>query len=266
MAGAEEDPFADRPAKTSLHDEHGRLLLTFTLAAGARDGRPWADGAWSPPSAPVEATSRAVLEGLAGYALSTSDIALAESLSAAGATEVRHALVMSHPLTTLPEAAARARLAIEPLSASQVARHAARLGEIAFAAYPVGHADHSHDAVASAVGEISAIGRGELLGEFLEQSRLALWDGCIAGACLLVAREGVPPDGGPWVIEVFRDPACPARGVGTALLVSALAAVRSAGLSALSLAVSVANTRAVGLYSALGFGATSESWTLALPP
>jgi ribosomal protein S18 acetylase RimI-like enzyme len=259
------DPLAHWPARTRLYDGDGRLLLVYTLAQDARDGRPCADGAWRPESAPVEATVAEILHSLAGFAFSTSDTALVKSLTGVGAAELRHAHVMSHPLVDLPRLTVDSRLRINPLSPAQVARHAERLGELAFAAYPVGHPDHSHQTVTSAVEEIRAIGRGELLGQLLAQSRVALSDGRIVGACLVVDREGSPPEGGPWVIDIFRDPACAVPGVGTALLGSALAAAKSSGVTGLSLAVSHANDTASSLYGRLGFVEAEESWTLAVP-
>jgi ribosomal protein S18 acetylase RimI-like enzyme len=259
------DPLAHWPARTRLYDGDGRLLLVYTLAQDARDGRPCADGAWRPESAPVEATVAEILHRLAGFAFSTSDTALVSSLTGVGAAELRHAHVMSHPLVDLPRLTVDSRLRINPLSPAQVARHAERLGELAFAAYPVGHPDHSHQTVTSAVEEIRAIGRGELLGQLLAQSRVALSDGRIVGACLVVDREGSPPEGGPWVIDIFRDPACAVPGVGTALLGSAVAAAKSSGVTGLSLAVSHANDTASSLYGRLGFVEGEESWTLAVP-
>jgi GNAT superfamily N-acetyltransferase len=197
--------------------------------------------------------------------LSTSDAALVASLTAAGAVELRHAHVMSHPLVDVPRVTRDSRLTIEPLSAAQLDRHAQRLGELNFAACPVGHPDHSNRDVDSAAEEIRAIGRGELLGPLMRQSQIALCDGRIVGACLVVDREGEPPEGGPWVIDVFREPQGSVRGVGGALLSNALLSAKSAGLSGLSLAVSHRNDTAYRLYGSLGFVDAQVSWTLAVP-
>ena len=112
---------------------------------------------------------------------------------------------------------------------------------------------------------VPPIGRGEVLGPLMDVTRVAVKGGQIVGACLVVDREGTPPDGGPWVIDIFRDPSSPVRGVGTALLGAVLAAARSARLNGVSLAVSHQNTRALGLYTRLGFVDTGQSWTLSLP-
>ncbi len=264
--GTDGDPFASWPDRTRLYDGSGGLLLVYSESQDARDGRPWADGAWRPASAPVDATLAAVTDRLRGYAFSTSDEELARSLEAAGAVQLRHAHTLSHPLEHLvPSAADDPELAIEPLTAGQLSRHAQRLGELHHAAYPVGHVDHTDDDVSAAVEHIRAIGRGELLGPLMQVSRVAIHAGQIVGACLVVDRDGTPPDGGPWVIDIFRDPTSSVRGVGAALLGGALAAARSAGLSGVSLAVSHQNTRALRLYTALGFVDTGQSWTLSLP-
>ncbi len=265
MVPPDDDPLADWPARARLYDPTGRLVLVYTMSEGTRDERPWVDGAWRPDSAPVEATSRAIIENLPGFTLSTSDSTLVEALTGAGATYLRHARAMSHPLRVLPAVTANPRITVEPLTRAQLERHAEQLGAISYAAYSPGHPDHSHDEVGSAVDEIRAIGRGEVLGPFLEQSRVALHEGAIVGVCLVVDREGSPPDGGPWVVDIFRDPACEERGVATALLAGTLASTRAAGLPGLSLAVSHPNANAKRLYAALGFVDRGESWTLALP-
>ena len=264
MTSPRTDPFGDWPERTTLTDGAGGELLVFTLTSSSRTGRPWADGAWRPPGAPVDATRDVMLHALAGHAVSTSDLELVAALEFAGAERLRHAHVMSSPLEAVP-AQPSDGVVVEPLSAAQVARHARRLASIHRRAYPPGHADHGGEDLAAATDQIRAIGRGEVVGPYLAQSRVALVDGAVAGACLLVQSAGRPPDGGPWVVDVFRDPACPARGVGRALLVSVLAGAAAAGLPAVSLAVSHSNVRARAVYAALGFVDAGQSWTLALP-
>lgn len=259
------DPFAEWPDRTPLLDQSGHLITVFTLAQSTRSGRPWADGVWRPESASVEAARDALLAAIPGHAVSTSDAELARALDVAGASRVRHAHVMSHELTAIAPGSAPTGVMIRPLSADQVCRHAQRLGELSFRAYPPGHPDHEHSDVASAVREIRGIGRGEILGPCLPHSRVALVAKAIVGGCLLVEREGAPPEGGAWIIDVFRDPACPVRGIGRALIASSLAAAAAEGLPALSLAVSHSNAKALALYRALGFDDISQSWTLALP-
>ena len=202
-----------------------------------------------------------------GWRFSTSDRSLAEAILAAGATERRHAHTMSRALTEpLPATSAVDRaMRIEPLTPAQVDRHALALGAINIRAYPADHPDAFDGDEAAAVSQLRAIARGEMLGLLLAESRIALADSRIVGACLVVDRPGEPPHAGPWVIDIFRDPDGSVRGIGTALLSRVLRAGAEAGLPAVSLAVSHDNAPARGLYSKLGFVEVEESWTLALP-
>lgn len=258
------DPLGNWTRRTPLYDENGRQLLVFTVTTDTRSGRRCADGVWRPDDVPIATAVEAALDSFAGWTVSTADRELAEALVAAGSLRLRHAHLMSHDLSTLPAAPITA-LVIEPLGADDVARHVERLGEIAYAAYPAGHPDHSHDVAAGASREVAAIGRGELLGPLMVQSQLARRHGVIVGACLMVDREGQAPEGGPWIIELFRDPTSAGRGIGEALVVATLTAAREAGLPPVSLAVSEENVPAFRLYERLGFIVVEQTWTLALP-
>ncbi|MEO7118528.1 MAG: hypothetical protein ABIZ34_06105, partial [Candidatus Limnocylindrales bacterium] len=109
-------------------------------------------------------------------------------------------------MASLPDVTADPRLDVHRLSADQVDRHAERLAEINVRAYPADHPDHEHGTVGEAERDIRGMGLGEILGPFMGESTVALVEGEIVGACLIVDREGVPPEGGPWIVEVFRDP------------------------------------------------------------
>ena len=74
--------------------------------------------------------------------------------------------------------------------------------------------------------------------------------GRVVAAILVGGFPGEPPYAGPWVMELFRDPAHP--GTGRPLLERALHRVAAAGLPALGLAVTDGNP-AIGLYEAIGF-------------
>ncbi len=259
------DPHDDWPDRTSLTDESGRTLLVYTAATSTRSGRAWADGVWRPSDVPVKDAAATALDTFTGWAFSTSDEELVTALQAAGAETLRHAYPMSHDLEELVAVPEAPQLRIEPLSARQVERHAERLGRLSFAAYPSSHPDHSNSNVEAAVSEMSAIARGELLGPVLEQSRLALHEGQIVGACILVDRPGVAPDGGPWVLDMFRDPTSAVSGVGRTLLDAVLRAAKLDRLPSVSLVVSHDNERAAALYARLGFVAAAGSWTLAVP-
>ncbi len=240
-------------------------MLVFSLAESTRDARPWADGAWRPDDVPVEDAAAEALRQLAGYAVSTSDQALVQAWTSAGAQTLRHAHVLWHDLAAISPHAAPDEVEVHPVSAAQVARHAKALAKANLAAYPVGHPDHEHETLEAARDEMLAISRGELLGPVLPVSQIALYGGRLVGAAIIVDRPGAAPDGGPWVLDIFRDPASPAKGVGRALLTAVLAAARDAGLPSMTLVVSHTNTNARALYESLGFVDHSQSWTLALP-
>ena len=59
-----------------------------------------------------------------------------------------------------------------------------------------------------------------VVGPLLACSRMAVVDGRVAGAAIVNAFPGEPPTAGPWLAELFRDPAYP--GIGRALLRGAL--------------------------------------------
>lgn len=259
------DPFAHWGSRTTLFDGDGRVVFVFTLSEGTRSGRPWADGVWRPDRVALGQAVDSALSTFTGHAFSTSDRDLVEALRDAGATELRHAHTMSHGLSSVPEVAVEG-LRTQALPAADLAARAAELGVISFRAYPPGHPDHEHESDEDAAAELAAISRGELLGAYLDVSQVATTpDGRAVGACLIVDREGAAPDGGPWIIDVFRDPDSSVKGVGAAMITAALAAAKAAGLPSVSLAVSHSNANAVALYTSLGFVDADENWTLALP-
>jgi len=117
------------------------------------------------------------------------------------------------------------------------------------AAYPPDHPDHG--AIPGDDADVlAAIIDGEQYGPLLAGSGLAVSaDGAVVGAVLLATLEGgAPPVYGPWVIDVFRDPAW--RGVGRALMRRALAL---ADYDTLGLIVTEGNDPARRLYESLGF-------------
>lgn len=259
-----QDPFAHWGDRTPLLDDEGGLGLVFSLAESTRGGRPWADGVWRPGSVPTAAAADLVESALAGHVVSTSDVDLVAELRRRGAAEVRHAHVMSHRLDPLPRVEPPAGLVVGPLSADDLRRHADELGAIGVRAYPPEHPDHEFDEVAAAVRELHDIADGVVLGPYLGVSSVARFGDAVVGCCLVVDRPGVAPEGGPWIIDVFRDPAAGVKRVGATLIAASLAAARMAGLPSVSLAVSHSNANALALYLALGFDDADESWTLAV--
>jgi GNAT superfamily N-acetyltransferase len=261
---ASEDPLAHWPARTPLYDEGGRLILVGTVTEEAHSGQRWMDGVWRPDDVPVSVAVEYVVESFPGCAVSTSDAALVAGLLDAGAEEQRHAHSLSHHLVALPRDRPRDDLRVATVDAAGLHALADQVGAVLLAAYPAGHPDHRHDTIEEAVTAVHRVADGEVLGPLLDATTVA-WDPVrLVGACLVVDREGAPPDGGPWVLDVFRDPSSPVGGVGSTLLSSVLRAVYEAGLPGLSLVVSHENSRAHGLYRRLGFDDTGESWTLGI--
>lgn len=267
------DPYADLDERMTLTDDSGRALLVFSASQSLRDSTPWAYAAWLPHPERVEDTAELAMTAMAGWLFSTADPRLAVALVRAGASERRHSHTMTNTLDSLPSArrahrrtAERATgLSVEPLTVAQVLRHALRLGALSFRASPPGHPDAFDGDEAGAVAEVRAVARGEVIGPLSPVSQVALLAGTIVGACLVVTRPGTPPYGGPWIVNVFRDPDSAARGVGQALVESSLDSARAARLPGMSLAVSHRNERARDLYRRTGFVEVGDSWRLALP-
>lgn len=243
----------------------GRLLFVFSATEDDYSGRRWADGVWRPDDVPVAEAVATICRAFPGWAVSTSDVELAQSLVGARAETLRHAHAMSHDLQTLPDRSAPAGLEIEAVDAQRLAAEADRVGPALAAAYPPGHPDHRHGSASEAAAAIRRVAAGQVLGPLLPVSVLASQAGVIVGGCLVVAREGLPPDGGPWVLDVFRHPGLAAPRTGRAMLVEALHRAREAQLPALSLAVSHENAGPRKLYEDVGFTDVSQSRTLAIP-
>ena len=256
------DPLADWPGRRALTDAAGRTALVYS--EDERAGRRCADGAWRPPSASAASAAEVVVRQLAGWTLSSSDSELVDELRRRGAAPVRHAHSMSHGLAELPHPPV-VGFTVAPLTPGDLVRRASEVADVAWRAYPAELGDHDWPDTAAAAAGMRAVSRGEVLGPMTDASRIALADGGRAlGACLVVDRGGPPPHGGPWVLDVFRDPQATQRGIGAALIASSLRALAAGSAPALGLAVTHSNARALRLYRRLGFVEVEESWTLDL--
>ena len=178
-------------------------------------------------------------------------VELARALLDAGATKRRHARLMTHDLRDVP---AEADPRVVPLTVG-----AAELTPVYRRAYRPDHPDYAFASEADPLGPLLA---GEVIGPPLACSRMALVDGRVYGAAIVNAFPGEPPAAGPWLAELFRDPACP--GIGRALLRGALTAAAADGLPALGLAVSGGNP-AAELYLAEGFTTVREDISVDVP-
>jgi hypothetical protein len=225
-------PDLDRAERRTLADANGTPLARFVHAE--RDGRVVAD--LFELEVPVERALPVVLDELRGRRVAGSE-ELGRALVAAGGTPARHAHVYSHDLKELPNVSVDFEL-------TPIDRPAEDLVPVYLAAFAPGHPDRME--APEARRHLTGILAGKL-GPVLDGSGLALRDGRIVRAILIATvADAPPPFGGPWVMEVFRDP--DARGAGRALLQRALVLTEGT----LGLAVTHGNP-AERVYAALGF-------------
>jgi GNAT superfamily N-acetyltransferase len=214
----------------------------------------------------LDAAASAVLSQLAGWAVSC-DSALGAQLQARGARIVRRADELTYNLDAHPVPAAWARPALAPgLSIAALDQPAEELANIWSSAYPQDHVDYDPRAQGPAgIDFLGRILRGDVLGPLLPYSgSVTTRDGGTVAACIITDRPGVPPHGGVWVTELFRDPDPEYAGTGRALLQRALALAGADGRAAVGLVVSVGNP-ASELYLDLGFDLVMSSVSLILP-
>ncbi len=211
-----------------------------------RDGHRYADLFDRDPGVSVERAREAVLAQFGGMRIAA-DEPLGRSLMERGGRLLRHAHLMSHDLRERPDWDAPPGYRL-----TEVDRPAADLLDAYRAAFPLGHVDFRDEPPETTLGDLESHLAGRDFGPLLRGSGLAVApDGTVAGAILLGVLPGEPPLNGPWVIELFRDPAH--RGVGRPLLDRALALVP---VSVLGLIVSEGNP-ARWLYEDAGFRVVS---------
>ncbi|WP_433654387.1 N-acetyltransferase family protein [Nocardia sp. CA-128927] len=228
----------------------------------SREGVRWADDLRLVEAAsPVDAADRIVVE-LSGWGATTQAV-LGAHLVERGAGVRREFDTFTHGLqgfspplapTLLPS-----NLAVRPAEAVDPAE----LRETYAAAYPVGHPDH-HDM--SKFEDLLALMAGTLMGPLLPTSAVLIDTDRGVGVAAVLAHDcpGIPPEEGPWISEVFRDPAPAYRGIGSLLLRHVLEASAEAGIPALGLAVTAGNP-AARVYADIGFVRTARWVDLVLP-
>jgi GNAT superfamily N-acetyltransferase len=218
----------------SLLDDGGTVIARYLDV-----GRGTAD--LIKPTVPVEQALPVVLRELRGMRVGGS-VELGRALIAAGAQPLRHAHVYSHALESRPD---------EPPGLQPLDRPAEDLLAAYDAAFPPGHPDRTEPPLLHLDGIIAE--------GLLDASGIAVDGEKVIGAILVgELREVEPPLGGPWVMELFRDPRYP--GVGRALLERALARVQG---PTLGLAVTEGNP-AMRLYERVGFRRLLPSLTVQL--
>jgi GNAT superfamily N-acetyltransferase len=210
---------------------------------GVRDGVPMADLFDREPGVGVEDAARAVLADLRGWRIAA-DEELGRALVAAGGTVRRHGHLYSFDLRrdrpSTWDTPPGVRL-------TDIDRPMRELIPSRTAAYPPGHPDHGF-LPEDMEDELHRYVHGGEFGPILRGSGLAIVNGAVVGGIIVTAIPGDPPRNGPWVIDVWRDPALP--GVGRALLQRALAL---APVDTLGLLVTDGNDAARRSYERLGF-------------
>ncbi len=199
----------------------------------------------------------AVLEHLHGHWLTSDDDGLLDALLAAGATMVRHSHIYGLRLDgSRPIGRRRTtdRWRVSPLDSSGV-----DLTPLSRRAYPAGHVDHDDVDPSETAQVLQGLLDGALVGDHLGHAgAVAVVEDpgtgaeTVVGVCIVNRAPGTPPEGGPWVTEIFRDPAPRFAGVGRDLLRHAIDELAAAGESTLGLAVTEGNP-ARRLYEAMGF-------------
>ena len=231
------------------HDPDGRRQLVAAgttigrFDEGVRDGVPMADLFDREPGVNVADAARAVLADLRGWRIAA-DEELGRALLAAGGTLRRHGHLYTYDLhrnrPSTWDAPAGVRL-------TDIDRPVRDLIPSRMAAYPPDHPDHAFVPV-DMEAELDRYVNGAEFGPLLPGSGLAITNGAVVGGIILGTVPGDPPRNGPWVIDVWRDPALP--GVGRALLQRALAL---APVDTLGLLVTNGNDAARRSYERLGF-------------
>ena len=257
---------ADQPSH--LTDADGRTVLSYLPTT--RGGRDLADLA-EVGTEGVDAAADAALRDLSGWGLATLDDQLAAALLERGATLRRHAHVHSRDLRTDPAPSEWAAPPLrDGLRLTPWDRPLEEIAVVALAAYPADHPDFEpRDGVADVVAQdLEPYAVDGALGPVLPASGLVIEDdgseGRIVALLLVNDRDGVAPDGGPWVTEVARLGGTAYAGTGRALLQRAMAQLTADGHPALSLAVTNGNP-ARNLYEQLGIRHAYSAQTLLLP-
>ncbi|MEU7143578.1 GNAT family N-acetyltransferase [Nocardia sp. NPDC046473] len=220
----------------------------------SRQGVRWAsDLRLAEGASPTAATDRIMAE-LSGWGATTLT-SLGTHLVERGARVQREFDTFTHGLqgVSRPFAPSRRSANLELRAAETI--DPAQLRATYAAAYPPGHPDHD----ISSFEDLQALMDGTLMGPLLPASTVLIDTDRGLGIAAVLAHDcpGLPPDEGPWISEVFRDPAPTYRGLGSLLLRHVLWLSAERGLPALGLAATTGN-RAAGVYESVGFVRTAR--------
>ncbi|MEV6559429.1 GNAT family N-acetyltransferase [Nocardia sp. NPDC051756] len=227
--------------------------LAYYTEESRRDLR-WADDlCLAEGASPAEAAAR-IMGELAGWG-ATAEASLSAHLVELGATVRRAFDTYTFGLQELSSPLARIEfpdnLSLRPADAVDPEQ----LRAACAAAYPPGHPDHD----VSMFDDLRALMAGTLMGPLLPSSAVLIDTDRGVGVAAVLAQDcpGSPPEEGPWISEVFRDPAPAYRGIGALLLRHVLWSSAEAGLPALGLAATAGNP-AAQVYENIGFVRTAR--------
>ena len=231
---------------------------------GERDGLPIADVARPAHGRPPLAAALAALRALPGWLLASEDGALIGALLDRGAVERRHAFVMSASLTPGPHVSDASALELAPLPAVADMYPSWRR------AYPPGHPDFEPGTDAEVIDRCwSHLGAGAHRSALHRSSGVVVrngdvTDGGVIAGIIVALRPEPSPYGGPWISDIWVDPAHAGQGIGAALIRRAQGQLAEDGHDRLGLAVTHGNP-ARRVYERAGFTPALESWTVRLP-
>lgn len=233
-----------------------------------REGTPIADLATVVPGRTAAEAADAVLaeRELAGWLLSTENASLAARLIRVGAKPRRHAFVMQCDLRAHHDAPpVDARFTPLPLPAPGDRAAWQAVLPSWRDAFPPDHPDHFPGDDDTAIAFLGRLVDGSELGPLHRATTLLADDrGTVVAGIMVNVRPQDPPWGGPWIADLWRDPALRGTGVGALLIGHACRLLREDGFATLGLAVTHGNP-ARRSYERAGFRVVIESQTVLLP-
>lgn len=242
-----------------------------------REGTPIADLASVAPSRTTGAAAAAALAQLPGWLLATDDLSLASCLIKMGAKPRRHALVMQCDLRASSDGSPAwtlgvpqlvgidPRFTLRPLPDMSEPKAWVPILPSWRAAFPPDHPDHFDGDDPLAIAFLRRLVDGSELGP-LHRSTTLLADeaGTPVAGIMVNIRSQDPPLGGPWIADIWRDPALRGTGIGAMLISHAKRLLSEDGYASLGLAVTAGNP-ARATYQAQGFRTVTASQTVLLP-
>ncbi len=198
-----------------------------------------------------------------GHRLVMQDPELAAALLAAGAELVRASRLMVRDTSPITHRPVPPGFALRPIQ-DRPDEYAAFYVK----AYPPEHLDHDPTevdpilAAATIARYLAGTEIGPLIRTASAEARTSA-DVCVAAVFISEMAADDEFEGGPWITEVFVDPAWQGHGIGAALIAHAVAQLAAEQRATLGLAVTEGNP-ARRLYEALGFTTRFESWKMVL--